>query len=240
MIEIIPAIDIIDGKCVRLTRGDYAEKKIYSSDPVAIAMGFEAIGVRRLHLVDLDGARAGRVKNHEVLAAIAGGTNLTIDFGGGVRSDGDMDIAFENGASMVTAGSLAVTRPDIVSDWFAKYSGDRIILGADTLDGRVAIHAWQDANGPDLTAFLTDYAKKGVKTVIATDVARDGVMRGPAFDLYRGIKAAFPDIYLIASGGVSSIEDVSRLDSMGIDGVIIGKAIYEGKIGLDELEGFLC
>lgn len=240
MIEIIPAIDIIDGQCVRLTRGDYASKKTYSNAPVDVAKGFEAIGARRLHLVDLDGARAGRVINRHVLEAIAGHTNLRIDFGGGVRSDKDLCIAFESGASMVTAGSVAVKNRAMVLGWLKRYGGERIILGADSLDMRVATDAWQDAQGPDLLDFIRGYADAGIKTVIATDVARDGVLQGPAFGLYTGIKAEFPGLRVIASGGVASIEDVNRLNNLGIDSVIIGKAIYEKRITMDELKGLLC
>lgn len=240
MIEIIPAIDIIDGKCVRLTRGDYAARKTYSHDPVDWAKGFEAIGINRLHLVDLDGAKAGKVQNWRILAAIARQTDLNIDFGGGVRSNEDLRIVFQSGAAQVTAGSVALTGRKMVLAWLAEYGGDRIILGADSLNGRIATNAWQDANGPELPDFIGDYLKNGVKTVIATDVDRDGMMQGPAFGLYSTIKAAFPGLYLIASGGISTLDDVKKLDRLGVDGVIIGKAIYEGRITMDELKGLLC
>lgn len=239
MINIIPAIDIIDGKCVRLTKGDYSKKKIYNENPVEVAKEFESVGIKYLHLVDLDGAKAKQVINWKVLNSIAESTNLTIDFGGGVRSKKDIEIAFDNGASKVTAGSIAVKEKEVVLDWLKKYK-DKIILGADTMDGKVSINAWADTTELPLIDFIKEYWVSGINSTIVTDISRDGVLTGPAFDLYQKIKNEIPQIELIASGGVSIIDDVDKLNTQNIEGVIIGKAIYEGKIKLDELKRFLC
>jgi len=240
MIRIIPAIDIIDGKCVRLTKGDYEQKKIYNENPIEVAKEFESIGIRYLHLVDLDGAKAKHIVNWKVLESISKETDLIIDFGGGVRSDKDLQIAFENGASKITAGSVAVKSKEIVINWLNKYGSEKIILGADTINGMISINAWADKTELPLIDFIKDFYDMGFKETIVTDISKDGVLTGPAFELYKNIKKDIPDISLIASGGVSNIADVEKLNEMKIDGVIIGKAIYEGKIKLDELKRFLC
>ena len=239
MIKIIPAIDIIDGKCVRLTKGDYLRKKIYNEDPLETAKKFEANGIVYLHLVDLDGAKAKRIINWRVLEKISNKTNLIIDFGGGIRSEKDLRIAFDNGASKVTAGSIAVREKKTVTDWINKYK-DKIILGADTRNGMISINAWEVTTELFVVDFIWDYWLTGVKSAVVTDISRDGVLTGPAFELYKKIKSKIPKIELIASGGVSTIEDVDKLNELNINGVIIGKAIYEGKIKLNELKSFLC
>ena len=240
MIKIIPAIDIIDGKCVRLTKGDYSQKIIYNEDPLEVAKEFESIGIKYLHLVDLDGAKAKRIINWKVLESISKKTNLIIDFGGGIRSEEDLRIAFDSGASKITAGSIAVKNKELVIGWMNKYGGDKIILGADTMNGMISINAWQDATELPLIEFIKNYYTLGFKETIVTDISKDGVLTGPAFELYENIKNEIPNISLIASGGVSDISDVEKLNEMKIDGVIIGKAIYEGRIKLNELKRFLC
>ncbi len=239
MIKIIPAIDIIDGNCVRLTKGDYSQKKIYNENPVEVAKEFEEIGITHLHLVDLDGAKAKKIVNWKVLESIAKETNLIIDFGGGVRSKEDLRIAFESGASKITAGSIAAKEKETVLTWLDKY-GDKIILGADTIDGKISINAWEVTTELPLIEYIREYWALGIKSTIVTDISRDGVLTGPAFDLYESIKNEIPKIELIASGGVSKIEDVDKLNKQNIEGVIIGKAIYEGRIKLEELKRFLC
>lgn len=240
MITIIPAIDIIDGKCVRLSRGDFDTQKIYNENSLEVARQFADAGIKRLHLVDLDGARQKRVVNWKVLESVASGTSLLIDFGGGLRTDEDLRIAFESGARQITAGSIAVIDRAKVVDWLSVFGGDKIILGADVNEHKLAIHGWQENAQLDLMPFLEDYQKQGVRQTICTDIARDGMLNGPAFELYCEIKQKFPDLALIASGGVSRIDDVYQLQDDGIDGVIIGKALYEGRIRLPELKGFLC
>ena len=240
MITIIPAIDIIDGKCVRLTRGEFERKKIYSDNPLELAKSYEAAGVKRLHLVDLDGARQKKVVNLAVLESIAKSTALQIDFGGGVQSADDIQMVFDAGAKQITAGSIAVRHPQTVLKWIAKYGSEKIILGADVKSGKIAINAWQETADDDIQSFLNFYRDSGIKTVICTDVSKDGLLQGPAFDLYQFIKAEFPEIQLIASGGIGTIDDISRLNSMKIDGVILGKALLEGQIQLEELKAFLC
>ena len=237
--EIIPAIDIIDGKCVRLTQGDYSQKKEYSSDPLAMARQFEAAGIRRLHLVDLDGARQKKIVNYKVLEQIATHTQLHIDFGGGVQSDEDLRLAFESGAQQVTGGSIAVKNPVLFESWLAKYGSEKIILGADAKDRKIAVSGWQESTETDLLDFLHAYRQKSVKYAICTDVAKDGLLQGPSIDLYREILQEIPDLCLIASGGVSNIRDVEQLKEANVYGVIIGKAIYEGRITLKELHPFL-
>ena len=239
MIKIIPAIDIIDGKCVRLTKGDFSQKKIYNENPLEVAKEFEAVGIKYLHLVDLDGAKAKQIINWSVLESIASETNLQIDFGGGIRSKEDLRIAFESGAAKITAGSIAVKEQETVTTWLDKY-GDKIILGADTKEGKVSINAWEVTTELSLIDFIRDYWALGIQSTIVTDISRDGVLTGPAFDLYKKIKSEIPKIELIASGGVSKIEDVDKLNEQDIEGVIIGKAIYEGRIKLEELKRFLC
>jgi phosphoribosylformimino-5-aminoimidazole carboxamide ribotide isomerase len=239
MIKIIPAIDIIDGKCVRLTKGDFSQKTIYNENPLEVAKEFEANGIKYLHLVDLDGAKLKQIVNWRVLESIAKETNLIIDFGGGIRSREDLRLAFQSGASKITAGSIAVNDKDSVLSWIDKY-GDKIILGADTKNEMVSINAWEVTTDKPLIEFLREYWSCGIKSTIVTDIARDGVLTGPAVDLYKKIKAEIPTLELVASGGVSKIEDVDDLNDSNIDGVIIGKAIYEGRIKLNELKRFLC
>lgn len=240
MIEIIPAIDIIEGKCVRLSQGDYDRKRIYNENPVEVAKEFEANGIRRLHLVDLDGAASRHIVNYKVLESIATHTSLTIDFGGGVKSDEDLRIAFECGAQMVTGGSIAVAEPDTFARWLKKYGNERIILGADVKEHKIAVNGWKDASTCELIPFLQDYVfAKGVQKVICTDIGCDGMLQGPSIDLYKEILKNFPDLYLIASGGVSSIDDIWALNEAAVPGVVFGKALYEGKFSLKDLRVFL-
>ena len=232
MIEIIPAIDLIDGKCVRLSQGDYAQKTVYNENPIEVAKMFADAGIQRLHLVDLDGAKAHHIVNHKVLEKITGSTDLIVDFGGGLKSDDDLRIAFECGASMVTGGSIAVKDPDIFTSWIAKFSGSKIILGADVKDEKIAVGGWLETTELDLMPFVENYMKLGINKVICTDISKDGMLQGTAIDLYKKMLALQPNLYLIASGGVSSIKDVELLHESSIPAVIIGKAIYEGKIKL--------
>lgn len=236
MIEIIPAIDIIDAKCVRLSQGDYAQKKVYNENPLEVAKEFEDNGIKRLHLVDLDGAKSNRIVNYKVLETIATHTNLTIDFGGGLKTDDDLRIAFESGASMVTGGSIAVKNREMFLSWLKKYSSEKIILGADAKHEQIAVSGWQEGTSLNLFDFLKDYVAEGVSKIICTDISKDGMLQGSNVDLYVKIKKQFPDLYVIASGGISSIDDILNLNEHGIDGVITGKAIYEGKISLKELK----
>jgi phosphoribosylformimino-5-aminoimidazole carboxamide ribotide isomerase len=235
VIEIIPAIDLIDGKCVRLSQGDYAQKIVYNENPLEVAKMFADAGIRRLHLVDLDGAKAHHIVNHKVLEMITGSTNLTVDFGGGLKSDEDLRIAFECGASMVTGGSIAVKDPDIFTSWITKFGGDKIILGADVKDEKIAVGGWLETTDLDLLPFIDNYIKLGISKVICTDISKDGMLQGTAIDLYKKMLASQPNLYLIASGGVSEMKDVELLQEASIPAVIIGKAIYEGKIKLTEL-----
>lgn len=239
MIELIPAIDIIDGKCVRLSQGDYHSQKVYNENPVEVAKMFEAHGIRRLHIVDLDGAASKHVINHKVMATIAGQTSLVIDFGGGIKSDEDLHIAFESGAKMVTLGSIAVKEPETLVKWINTYGSERIILGADTKDGKIAVNGWMEYSNMELMPFIDTYMKKGVTKVLCTDISRDGMLNGPSTDLYKKIMETNPDLYLIASGGISSMEDIEMLEGAGIQAVVFGKAFYEGHITLQELEAFL-
>lgn len=239
MIEIIPAIDIIDGKCVRLSQGDYNSKKIYSENPVEIAKEFEAHGISRLHVVDLDGAASHHVINYKTLDQIASRTSLIIDFGGGIKSDEDLVIAFENGAQMVTLGSVAVKEPQRFEKWLETYGQEKIILGADAKDEKIAINGWKEDSSINLFSFLDDYIKKGVTKVLCTDISKDGMLEGPSVDLYKKIMETYPDLHLIASGGVSSVDDICRLEEAGIPAVVFGKALYEGKINLKDLYRFI-
>lgn len=234
--HLIPAIDLIDGKCVRLTEGDYSRKKVYNEDPLEAAKAFEAHGIRRLHLVDLDGARARHIVNHKVLERIATQTSLWIDFGGGLKSDEDLRIAFENGARQVTGGTVAVKNPELFLGWLKQYGPERIILGADVKGGMISVSGWQEQSGLDLFAFLEDYIQKGVQYSICTDISRDGRLEGAALGLYQDIIARFPELKLIASGGVTSISELERLRAAGCYGAIVGKALYEGKIRLEEVK----
>lgn len=235
-IELIPAIDIIDGKCVRLTKGDYGQKKVYNDDPVAQAKEFEKLGMKRLHVVDLDGAKAKHVVNVDVLRGITAATGLKVDFGGGIKSDDDIEKAFAAGASLVTIGSIAVSQPDTFMRWLARYGADKVILGADVRNGLVSINGWKEDTSEKLLPFLARYVKAGVKNVLCTEISRDGTLSGPSTDLYREVMEAFPGIHLIASGGVGRNEDVIELDEAGIPAVVFGKAWYEGKINLEELK----
>lgn len=236
--ELIPAIDIIGGKCVRLSQGDYAQTKVYNENPLEVAKAFEDVGITRLHLVDLDGAKAQHIVNYKVLEQVATHTSLQIDFGGGLKSDEDLRIAFESGAAMITGGSIAVKRPEIFEHWLQTYGGHRIILGSDVKNEKIAINGWQDCTDIDIWTFLADYQQKGVTKTICTDIAYDGMLAGPSLDLYRKILKHFPDLYLIASGGVSSMDDLYRLQEAGLPAVIFGKAIYEGRISLADLSQF--
>jgi phosphoribosylformimino-5-aminoimidazole carboxamide ribotide isomerase len=236
--RIIPAIDIIDGKCVRLTKGDYNTQKTYNENPLEIAKQFEDNGLKYLHLVDLDGARSKHIVNYRVLHEIASKTSLKIDFGGGIKSDDDVRIAFENGASQITGGSIAAQQPELFLKWLLLYGADKIILGADCYNRKIATQGWQQQSETDVIDFIVDYAKKGVKYVISTDISKDGMLQGTAEDLYEEIIEK-TDVNLIASGGVSSINDLKRLKQIGCEGVIIGKAIYEGNISLVELKNSL-
>lgn len=235
-IELIPAIDIIDGKCVRLTKGDYGQKKVYNDDPVAQAKEFEKLGMKRLHVVDLDGAKAKHVVNVDVLRGITAATGLKVDFGGGIKSDDDIEKAFAAGASLVTIGSIAVSQPDTFMRWLDRYGADKVILGADVRNGLVSINGWKEDTSEKLLPFLARYVKAGVKNVLCTEISRDGTLSGPSTDLYREVMEAFPGIHLIASGGVGRNEDIIELDEAGIPAVVFGKAWYEGKINLEELK----
>jgi len=235
---IIPAIDIIDGKCVRLTQGDYNQKKVYNEDPLEVAKAFADAGLQRLHLVDLDGARAKRIINYQTLEQIAGQTDLHIDFGGGLKSDDDLRIAFESGARQVTGGTIAVKDPMVFLGWLEKHGADRIILGADFKDGNIAVSGWQEESDQELHTFLADYAGKGVRYTISTDVSKDGLLQGSAVTTYQQIREALPDLHLIASGGITTMKELERLREIGCFGAIVGKAIYENRITLKELENF--
>ena len=237
--KLIPAIDIIDGKCVRLSQGDYARKKVYGEDPLAMAQRFEDHGIRYLHLVDLDGAKAKHIVNHRVLERIAKHTQLHIDFGGGLKSNDDVKIAFESGAQQVTGGSIAVQQPEIFLEWLQLYGADRIILGADARDEKIATSGWLETTSLDLLPFLSDYTSKGIQQVICTDISKDGMLKGPSVLLYEKIRKSFPDLQLIASGGVGQLDDLNLLKEMGCHGVILGKAIYENRISLTDLETYI-
>ncbi len=239
MIEIIPAIDLIDGKCVRLAQGDYAQKIIYNENPLEVAKMFADAGIRRLHLVDLDGAKAHHIVNHQVLERITSGTNLIVDFGGGLKSDDDLRIAFECGASMVTGGSIAVKNPEVFLSWIDKYGADKIILGADVKNEKIAVGGWLETTELELLPFIKNYISKGIDKIICTDISKDGMLQGVALELYKKMLLAEPSMYLIASGGVSSIQDIEQLLEAGIPAVITGKAIYEGRITLKELDQFI-
>ena len=237
--RIIPAIDIIGGKCVRLSQGEYESKKVYHENPLDVAKMFEDSGIKYLHLVDLDGAKAKHVVNLKVLQDIVSKTNLIVDFGGGIKSDADIEAVFENGAAQVTVGSLAVSNPEKMEQWLAEYGSQKIILGADAKDGKVAISGWQTISSQSLTEFISGYASKSVEYVICTDISKDGMLQGSSVDLYRQLRSEFPTLRFVASGGVTSISELSVLQEIGMDGAIIGKAIYEGKISLNELKAFI-
>ena len=234
MIELIPAIDIIEGQCVRLSQGDYDTKKVYG-DPVAMAQEYEQMGFRRLHLVDLDGAKSRHVVNDRVLHEICRKTQLVVDFGGGVKTEDDLQRVFDAGAAMATAGSIAVTQPDLYMEWLERYGAQHMILGADVRNGRVSINGWKEDSEVRLTEFLAQYMQAGNRNVLCTEISRDGMLSGPAIDLYKEIMAAHPTCHLIASGGVSGLADIEALDAAGIPAVVFGKAIYEGRIDMKEL-----
>ncbi|MBQ8274172.1 MAG: 1-(5-phosphoribosyl)-5-[Bacteroidaceae bacterium] len=235
MIELIPAIDLIDGKCVRLTKGDYDRKTVYNEDPVSQALEFQRLGFRRLHIVDLDGAKSKHIVNDDVLKAITQATDLIVDFGGGIKSEDDIEKAFKAGAHMVTIGSVAVTEPDMFMNWLGKYGAEKIILGADVRNGMVSINGWKEDSSEELLPFLEKYISAGVRNVLCTEISKDGTLAGPATDLYRKVMAQYPHLHLIASGGVSCNADIHRLHENGIPAVVFGKAYYEGKIDIKEL-----
>ena len=235
MIELIPAIDIIGGQCVRLTKGDYDQKTVYRDSPVEVAREFEQTGFRRLHVVDLDGAKSKHIVNSTVLSSLAAETRLVIDFGGGIKTDQDLETAFASGAQMVTVGSIAVTQPQLFMGWLKRYGADRLILGADVRNGKISINGWKEDSTEDLLPFLRKYVDAGVRNVLCTEISKDGTLQGPAIELYQRVMDAYPDLHLIASGGVSGIDDIKALDAAGIPAVVFGKAIYEGRINLKEL-----
>jgi len=247
--RIIPAIDIIDGKCVRLSKGDYDTKIIYNENPLEVAKSFEAHGIEYLHLVDLDGAKSSKIVNYKILEQIATQTSLQIDFGGGLKSDEDLKIAFESGASQITGGSIAVKNKEIFEKWISEYGSEKIILGADAKDEKIAVSGWLEDSDEDLIPFIKEYMKKGIDYVICTDIAKDGMLEGPSFDLYKKIldqgtiitddKNIFRKVKLIASGGISTFDELPKLAELGCEGTIIGKAIYEGRISLKQLENFI-
>lgn len=239
MIELIPAIDLIDGKCVRLSQGKYESKKIYNNDPLEVAKAFEDHGINRLHVVDLDGAASHHIVNYRTLERLATGTELIIDFGGGIKTDDDLKVAFECGATMVTGGSIAVKEPETFCRWLCEYGGDRIILGADVSEGHIATGGWKEKSSCQLFPFLDNYVdREGVSQVICTDIGRDGMLQGPAIELYKMILNRYSSLKLIASGGVGSIDDLYALERVGVPAVIVGKALYEGRIMLSDLERF--
>ena len=237
--RIIPAIDIIDGKCVRLSKGDYNTKIIYNENPLEVAKQFEAHGIQYLHLVDLDGAKSSQIVNHKILEQIASQTSLKIDFGGGLKSDNDLRIAFESGANQITGGSIAVKNPDLFKEWISKYGSEKIILGADANNEKVAVSGWLEESTEDLIPFIQNYQKDGIQYVICTDIAKDGMLQGPSFGLYTKILEQNPKIKLIVSGGISTFNELPKLAEMGCEGTIIGKAIYENRITLKQLEKFI-
>ncbi len=246
--RIIPAIDIIEGKCVRLTKGDYNTKKIYNENPLEVAKEFEDAGIEYLHVVDLDGAKASKIINHKVLEQIASKTNLKIDFGGGLKADKDLEIAFNSGANQITGGSIAVKNPEVFESWISKFGSKKIILGADfypdTTGGKIATNGWQEESSLQLIPFINDYQSKGIQYVICTDISKDGMLQGPSFKIYEeilkeSVAIEEPRIKLIASGGISTFDELPKLAELGCEGVIIGKAIYENKISLKQLENFI-
>ncbi len=237
--RIIPAIDIIDGNCVRLSKGDYNTKKIYNENPLEVAKEFEAHGIQYLHLVDLDGAKSKHIVNHKVLEQIASNTSLKIDFGGGLKTDDDLRIAFESGANQITGGSIAVKDMETFTRWIETYGADKIILGADALDEKVAVSGWQEESKEELLPFIQTYQEKGIQYVICTDISKDGMLEGPSFDLYEKILNSLSDLKLIASGGISTFGELPKLAELGCEGTIIGKAIYEKRISLKQLENYI-
>jgi phosphoribosylformimino-5-aminoimidazole carboxamide ribotide isomerase len=237
--RIIPAIDIIDGKCVRLSKGDYNTKKIYNENPLEVAKSFEEHGIEYLHLVDLDGAKSSRIVNYKVLEEIASKTRLKIDFGGGLKSDSDLKIAFESGANQITGGSIAIKKPEVFKNWIQQYGADKIILGADAINEKVAISGWLEDSKEEVIPFIQSYQLEGIQYVICTDISKDGMLEGPSFELYQRIFEQTKDLQLIASGGISTFDELPKLAELGCEGIIIGKAIYEEKISLKQLENYI-
>ncbi|MBC7000175.1 1-(5-phosphoribosyl)-5-[(5-phosphoribosylamino)methylideneamino]imidazole-4-carboxamide isomerase [Cytophaga sp. FL35] len=237
--RIIPAIDIIEGKCVRLSKGDYDTKKVYNENPLEMAKAYEDHGIEYLHLVDLDGAKSKHIVNHKILEQIATKTSLKIDFGGGLKSDEDLRIAFESGANQITGGSIAVKDRNTFVNWLRKFGADKIILGADAMDEKIAVSGWQEESNEELIPFIQGYQKEGVSYVICTDISKDGMLQGPSFELYNRILGECEEVKLITSGGISTFDELPKLAEMGCEGTIIGKAIYENKISLKQLEGFV-
>ena len=238
-IELIPAIDIIEGKCVRLTKGEYSSQKTYSENPLEIAKQLEDIGVKRLHMVDLDGAKSKHIVNHKVLETIANSTSLKIDFGGGIKSDADIHTAFDSGASLVTIGSVASTSPELFMSWINKYGTDKIILGADVRNGMISINGWKEDSQYNLFDFLDKYIEAGIINILCTEISRDGMLEGPATDLYKEIMQRYPNINLIASGGISCMKDIEVLNNNGIPSVVFGKAMYEERISMADIRNWL-
>jgi phosphoribosylformimino-5-aminoimidazole carboxamide ribotide isomerase len=239
MIEIIPAIDVIDGKCVRLSQGDYDTKKIYNESPVDVAKTFEDAGIQRLHMVDLDGAKAGKIMNLKTLEAVASQTQLKIDFGGGIKTTADVESVLNAGAGFFNIGSIAVKQPEMVEGWIEQFGADKILLGADVKDENIMIHGWQQSANINIINYISTYIIKGIKNIFCTDISKDGLLQGTSTELYKKILEAFPQLHLIASGGVSVIDDVEELNEIGCSGVIIGKALYEGRIQLSQLKKYL-
>ena len=237
--RIIPAIDIIDGKCVRLSKGDYNTKKIYNENPLEVAKSFEDAGIQFLHLVDLDGAKSSKIINHKVLEQIASKTKLKIDFGGGLKTNEDLKIAFESGANQITGGSIAVKNPNLFKKWISIYGTDKIILGADANNRKIAVSGWLEESNEEVIPFIQNYQSEGISYVICTDIAKDGMLEGPSFDLYKEILTSCKNVKLIASGGISTFDELPKLAELGCEGTIIGKAIYEGRISLKQLENFI-
>jgi phosphoribosylformimino-5-aminoimidazole carboxamide ribotide isomerase len=237
--RIIPAIDIIDGKCVRLSKGDYDTKKIYNENPLEVAKSFEAHGIQYLHLVDLDGAKSSKIINHKILEQIATKTSLKIDFGGGLKSDDDLRIAFESGANQITGGSIAVKNPELFKNWINQFGTEKIILGADANNRKIAISGWLEESKEEVIPFIQNYQNEGISYVICTDIAKDGMLEGPSFELYQDILNQCPNVKLIASGGISTFDELPKLAELGCEGTIIGKAIYEGRITLKQLEEYI-
>lgn len=237
--RIIPAIDIIEGKCVRLSKGDYDTKKIYNENPLEVAKSFEAHGIQYLHLVDLDGAKSNQILNYKILEQIASKTSLKIDFGGGLKSDADLKIAFESGANQITGGSIAIKQPDVFKKWVQQFGADKIILGADAMNEKVAISGWLEESKEEVIPFIQNYLNEGIQYVICTDISKDGMLEGPSFELYKRILEQTKDVKLIASGGISTFDELPKLAELGCEGTIIGKAIYEGRITLKQLENYI-
>ena len=237
--RIIPAIDIIDGKCVRLEKGDYTTKKIYNENPLEVAKQFEDSGIQYLHLVDLDGAKSNKIINYKILEEIASKTKLKIDFGGGLKANSDVEIAFQSGASQITGGSIAIKNPSLFQEWITKYGSEKVILGADANNQKIAISGWLEESEQDIIPFIQEYQKLGIQYVISTDIAKDGMLNGPSFELYEAILSQTSNLKLIASGGISAFDELPKLKELGCEGVIIGKAIYENRITLKQLANFL-